>query len=356
MGRILEFVAGASIVVAVLYDLFQTVVLPRPTPITFRPSGRMFAVVYRLTRRLSLWLPRYREHLLGTFAPFMAIALLFFWAAGLVVGYGLMLTALGNQIRPPVDFGSAIYVSANSLLTLGFGDVVPVGGLARLVVTFEVGTGLGLFALIITFLFSLFGEFQRREVLVVTLSARAGAPPSGLALLEAYADDEMIDRLPQLFADWEVWSATVLESHLSYPILAFFRSTHDNQSWVSGLGAVLDAATLILTTIEEVPRGPARVMHNVGLHLVEDLGQYFRFDSPTESYVEREEFDEACRGLREAGYRIGDLEGAWQAFATMRAQYAGPLNDMARQWLTPPAQWIGDRSMVSHHSGPIAHR
>jgi len=267
-----------------------------------------------------------------------------------------MLTALGNQIRPPVDFGSAIYVSANSLLTLGFGDVVPVGGLARLVVTFEVGTGLGLFALIITFLFSLFGEFQRREVLVVTLSARAGAPPSGLALLEAYADDEMIDRLPQLFADWEVWSATVLESHLSYPILAFFRSTHDNQSWVSGLGAVLDAATLILTTIEEVPRGPARVMHNVGLHLVEDLGQYFRFDSPTESYVEREEFDEACRELREAGYRIGDVEGAWQAFATMRAQYAGPLNDMARQWLTPPAQWIGDRSMVSHHSGPIAHR
>ena len=148
----------------------------------------------------------------------------------------------------------------------------------------------------------------------------------------------------------------MLESHLSYPILAFFRSTHDNQSWVSALGAVLDAATLtILTTIEEVPRGPARVMRNVGAHLVEDLGQYFRFDGPAESYVEREEFDEACRELRRAGYRIGDPESAWQAFSKMRGEYAGPLNAMARQWLTPPAQWIGDRSVVSH-SGRVVHR
>ena len=258
MGNVPEFLLGTLVVLVVLFDLFQTVVLPRPTPITFRPSGRLVALLYSLTRRLALWLPKQREQILGIFAPFASVTLLLYWTFGLAFGYGVMLAALGNQIRPPVQLSSALYFSAVSLLTLGFGDVLPLGGLPRVIVIVEAASGLSLFALTITFLFALFGEFQRREILVVTLSARAGAPPSALTLLEAYADDEMVDRLPQLFADWEVWSATVLESHLSYPILAFFRSTHDNQSWVSALGAVLDAATLILTTIEEVPRGPAR--------------------------------------------------------------------------------------------------
>lgn len=356
MGKLAELLAGIFVVILVLYDLFQTVVLPRPTPITFRPSGRMVALLYALTWRVSVWLPKRREQILGIFAPSIAVALLTYWAVGLIVGYGLILSALRTQIQPQPHIGTALYLSALSLLTLGFSDVIPVGGLARLVVTVEAATGLSLFALIITFLFALFGEFQRREILVVTLSARAGAPPSALTLLQAYADDGMIDRLPELFRDWETWSAGVLESHLSYPILAFFRSTHDSQSWVSALGAMLDAATLVLTTIEEVPRGPARVMRNVGVHLVEDLGQYFRFDGPTDPYVERSEFDEACAQLRTAGFRIVDADLAWEPFAQLRSEYAGALNAMARRWLTPPAQWIGDRSVVAHHRGRAVRR
>jgi hypothetical protein len=353
MLEVVEFLAGLLIVLLVMFDLFQTVVLPRPTPITFRPSGRMVALLYTISRRLALAFPKQREQLLGMFAPYGAVALLLFWGTGLVLGYGLLFEALRAQMHPSMHLGTAFYFSAVSLFTLGFGDVVPTGGLARLVSVFEAATGLGLFALTITFLFALFGEFQRREVLVVTLSARAGAPPSGITLLQAYANDRMIERLPDLFADWETWSAQVLESHLSYPILAFFRSTHDNQSWVSALGAVLDASTLILTTIEGVPRGPARVMRNVGVHLVEDLGQYFRFDGEIDSYVEQDEFEEACGQLRLAGFAVGDLKPAWEAFAQQRAEYAGVLNAMARQWLTPPTQWIGDRSEVAHHRGPL---
>src|SRR5262249_36272295 len=145
-----------------------------------------------------------------------------------------------------------------------------------------------------------------------------------------YAEDGMRERLAEVFADWEVWSAQVLDSHLSYPILPFFRSTHDNQSWLSALGAVLDAATLVLTTVEDVPRGPARLMRKGGVHLVEDLAQYFRLDEPPSAYVEEPEFDDACDHLRFAGYRLGDRDLAWAAFSHSRAEYAAALNAMAR--------------------------
>jgi Ion channel len=243
-----------------------------------------------------------------------------------------------------------------SLLTFGFGDLVPTGGLARVAVIVEGATGLGLFALVITFLFALFGEFQRREVLVITLSARAGAPPSGLALLQTYANDGMVERLADVFADWEVWSAQVLDSHLSYPILAWFRSTHDNQSWLSALGAVLDAATFVLTTIEDVPRGPARLMRQGGVHLVTDLGQYFRVEAAQDPYVEEAEFAAARGHLRAAGYHLGDQQTAWNAFSRLRTEYAGALNEMARLWVTPPAEWIGDRSVDPRHRGSAIRR
>lgn len=348
-----ELLFGLIAVALVMFDVSQTVVLPRPTPVTFRPSGWLIAALYALCRRVALRAPRYREQLLGGFAPYVVVVLLLYWAVGLVLGYGLILHAIRAQIRPVPHLSTTLYFSAMSLLSFGFGDLIPVGGVARLVVILESATGLGLFALIVTFLFGLFGEFQRREVLVITLSTRAGAPPSGLGLLHTYAREGMVERLDDLFADWEVWSAEVLESHLSYPVLAFFRSTHDNQSWVSALGAVLDAATLVLTTIEDLPRGPARLMRSGGLHLVDDLAQYFHLDGAHDPYVQRQEFDEACAQLRAAGYRLVADAAAWAAFSESRREYAAAINAMARQWVTPPAQWIGDRSVVTRYHGQV---
>src|SRR5436305_2344053 len=141
MGNVPEFLLGTLVVLVVLFDLFQTVVLPRPTPITFRPSGRLVALLYSLTRRLALWLPKQREQILGIFAPFASVTLLLYWTFGLALGYGVMLAALGNQIRPPVQLSSALYFSAVSLLTLGFGDVLPLGGLPRVIVISEAASG-----------------------------------------------------------------------------------------------------------------------------------------------------------------------------------------------------------------------
>jgi Ion channel len=280
------------------------------------------------------------------------------WIAGFIIGYGLVLDALRSQIKPePETFGSVLYFAATSLLTLGFGDYVATGGLARLVAVVAAATGLGIFAVTITLLYSLYGSFQRREVAVVVLEAGAGAPPSGVTLLETYAMAGILDALPKVFQDWQAWAAEVLDTHLAYPVLAYFRSSHNNDSWISSLGAVMDASTLVLTTIEDGPKGWAKLSRAVGGHCLEDLVQYFQLPDEPELGVERDEFDEARQRLERAGFRLRDADQSWANFSRLRMEYAGRVNALARNWATPPAQWIGDRSPLKYprlHAEPTA--
>ena len=234
------------------------------------------------------------------------------------------------------------------------GDELGLQGLADLAAGYQraqvlfAANGLGLFAMVITLLFTLYGSFQRREVDVVVLQAGAGAPPSGVTLLETYALGGILGDLAGVFARWQAWAAEVLDSHLAYPILAYFRSSHDNDSWISSLGAVMDAATLVMTTIEDGPKGWAKLSRAVGNHCLEDLVYFFHLPAETEVGVERAEFDEARRRLERAGFVLREADEAWASFARLRAEYAGRVNALARHWATPPAQWIGDRSPLKH--------
>jgi hypothetical protein len=219
---------------------------------------------------------------------------------------------------------------------------------ARIVTLLESASGVGLAALVITLLFSLYGSFQDREELVVALDALAGAPPSGVQILENAADHGMPEELKQTFDDWRRWSAAVLESHLAYPLLIWFRSSHDNEAWLNSFGAVMDAATLVISTLEDVPEGPARLMYKVGGHLVEDFTWFFRLRQSSDPIVEREEFDQAYARLAKAGYRCKTPDQAWTEFSRLRSRYGSPLNQMAQFLAIIPAQWIGDRTYLPH--------
>ena len=227
----------------------------------------------------------------------------------------------------------------------GFGDIVAAGGPARIVIAIAAISGLGIVALVVTFLFSLYASYQRREVRVVTLQSAAGAPPSAVALLESYARLDLLERLPQLFRDWEGWAAEVLDSHVAFPLLGFFRSSHDNLSWISALGTVLDASSLVLTTVTDVPRGEAKLFKRMGTHLVEDIFNLgFRAGQPIG--LEREAFDAACDRLADAGYALVPREKAWAHFEAARATYSTRLEAMATFWAAPAAQWLGDPIML----------
>lgn len=338
---------GLTCIALVLWDIFETIVVPRPTPSPLRLSRHIVRRAWLVWRAIGI---RFRTGLgrdafLGFFAPGAAILLLAVWLLVLIFGYGLILFALRGELRPsPTNLGETLYFSGTSVLTLGYGDFVASGTLARITSITAAASGLGVVALVITFLFSLFGSYQRREVLVVTLSARAKSPPSAATLLETYARLGLVDELPALFAEWERWTAEVLDSHVAFPLLGYFRSSHDNISWISALGAVLDAAALVLTTIRGVHRGQAEITKRVGAHLVEDIANNFHL-SGDGSAVDREQFRHVFGRLAQAGYDLEPEEEAWHRFAQARGSYAGRLEVLAAYWATPATLWDGPRKV-----------
>lgn len=335
-------VGGLLLIGLVLWDVFQTVVVPRPTPGTFRIARYLVRGSWRLVRAIARRRKQSaQDPLLGMYGPAAAVLLLATWLVVLIVGYGFVLFALGSEISPPItDLGTAIYFAAVSLLTLGYGDIVAHGLASRIFVSIAAATGLGVVALVITFLFSLYASYQRREREVIMLQATAGAPPSAVKLLQVYAKLGLVDRLPDFFITWQRWAAEVLDSHVAYPLLGFFRASHDNLSWISALGTVLDAACLVTTTIRGISRGEAELCRRVGSHLVEDLSS-LGFRDGEAIPLRRDEFDAAYRRLAAAGYELEPADQAWRAFMRARASYAEALEQMASYWATPATSWLG---------------
>ena len=349
-----EVVAGAALVLTAFYDLFHSVVLPRPAINRFVFVRLTFLVSWAawrwVGRRISR--PARREGWLASFGPAAVIAMFLTWALAFLLGYSLILDGLRDQVRPPLGgFGESLYFSATTIVPLSYGDFVPAGWGARLTILFESATGVGIAALVITLLFSLYESFQEREELVVQLDAVAGAPPSGVQLLETTAERGLRAELTKTLIDWRAWSAAVLESHLAYPILLYFRSSHDNEAWLNSFGAVMDAATLVISSVDEDEEGSARLMFTIGNHLVEDLGWASGFGGSTDPMVDRHEFDQAYARLKAAGYRCRPEETAWKLFSKLRAKYASRLALMAERLMITPAHWIGDRSYVPHADG-----
>jgi len=335
---------GLLLLSLTLWDVFETIVVPRPTPGWFRIGRYLVRSTWRIVRAFAGPGPdrsATAERALGLFAPAATILLLVAWLAALFVAFGLILFGLRDQLEPqPPNIGTAIYFAASSVLTIGYGDIVATGTLARIAVVAAAVCGLGIVALVVTFLFSLYGSYQRREAPVVLLQAKAGSPLSAVVLLENLARFDLSDHLPQFFGEWERWIVEVLDSHVAYPLLGYFRSSHDNLSWISALGTVLDTATLVLTTIDGVPRGQAELAKALGDHLVEDITNLGN-RTPASASIDRPSFDAVYERLAAAGYRLVPEDEAWPAFAAARASYADRLEQMAVFWVAPSVSWFG---------------
>ena len=350
----LDVVLGSALLLATVYDVFQSVVMPRPAVGRIRFSVTFTRRAWFAWRRLAQRPKRLqtREAALAVFAPLLMTVLLILWAFAFILAYALLFNGFHAGLRPsPGSFGGTLFYSAGGMLSFSVSGIEPTWAVTSFLAAIEAGTGFGLFAIVVSLLFSLFTAFQRRETAVVALDVLAGAPPTGIQLLETCAKFNMPERLTATFVTWQAWTADVLETHLSYPLLFFFRSSHDNEAWSNSFGAVMDAATLVVSAIEDGPEGEALIMYKLGDHLITDMARNLGFTIDHVPGVERHEFDEVFERLHRAGYALRDRDSAWEHFAELRSHYADWLNRVSRNLAATPAPWIGDRSYLPHRDG-----
>ncbi|MGA8100609.1 MAG: potassium channel family protein, partial [Candidatus Acidiferrales bacterium] len=272
----IAFVAaiGIGLIAVILQDAFETVVLPRRVPRNFRLGRFYYIMTWGPWRAIAHRLRgKRREYFLSIYGPLSVFGLLVVWACGLVLGFGLIDLAI-SWAWPAADGAHGLwmnlYLSGTTFFTLGPGDVVAHNTLGRAVMVLESGTGFGFLAVVIGYLPVIYGAFSRREVSIVLLDARAGSPPTACELLRRHAGSRGMDALELLFHEWERWSADLLESHISYPVVAFFRSQHDNQSWVAALTAILDSTTIVIAGVEGACARQAKLTFAMARHAVVD--------------------------------------------------------------------------------------
>ncbi|HYL10898.1 MAG TPA: potassium channel family protein [Candidatus Acidoferrales bacterium] len=330
-------VAGLALLLTVLWDAFETMVLPRRVTRRVRLARLFYRFTWRpwsaITRRLPAG--KRRESFLSFFGPLSLLFLVTFWALGLVLSFGLLQYGCGSEVAAPgraPDFITDLYLSATTFFTLGMGDVTPHSGLARMLTAIEAGVGFGFLAIVIGYLPVIYQSFSRREVNISLLDARAGSPPTAGELLRRHAFPGGLDALQRLLSDWERWSAELMESHLSYPMLAYFRSQHDNQSWLASMTAILDTCALLMAGVEGACARQAELTFAIARHAIVDLAQIFiaRPDAADGGRLGAEALQSLRTNLAPRGLHLSSSAAADQRLAQLRALYEPYVTTLGR--------------------------
>ena len=295
-----------------------------------------------------------REKYLGMFGPLSLLLLLATWAFGMIVGYALILWSVNTKLNLPgtTTFGSYVYLSGVTFFTLGYGDLAPVLPVGRAIVVIEAATGFGLLAIVIGYLPVLYQAFSRREVNISLLDARAGSPSSAAEMLRRHGESGHMQDLDSVLHEWEHWSAELLESHLSYPVLCYFRSQHDNQSWLSALTTVLDTCALVMVGIEGAPAWQARLTFAMARHAVVDIAQIFgtppTSSKVTASRLKPEDLERLRTVLQASGNRLRDGKEADQRLTELRALYEPYVSSLSQRLLMPLPPWIRSEGVIDN--------
>jgi hypothetical protein len=352
---LLVLAAGLGLLAWVLWDAFETILLTRRVPARLRISrfvlGWLWAGWAAIARRIAA--RGRRETFLSFYGLLSIIGLVVVWATGLIVAFAMLHWAAGSQLGGSVagaastGFAADLYMSGTTFFTLGLGDLHPTSGVARFITVVEAGTGFGFLALVIAYVPVLYQSFARREARITMLDAWGGSPPSAAVMLRRCVASGTPNAIVPLLRDWEVTSAEILESHLSYPTLCFFRSQHDNQSWLASLTAVLDTCALVIVGVEGIDPFQARLTFAIGRHTLVDLGQAFRLkpERAEDLRLDTEEISTLRSWLSTAGVRLREGAEADRKLQALRDLYAPYAHQLSRVLLMPlPPLYPSSRS------------
>jgi hypothetical protein len=353
-------IAGAFLIFIILMDAFETVVLPR----RIRRSFRIASSFYKTTWGLWLKIGRHiesvnrRENFLAYFGPLSLIVLLGFWAVGLIFGFACVQYGLGEHVSfgsEAITFGKVLYLSGETFFTLGYGDITPNNAAARTLAVMEAGFGFAFLGVVVGYLPVIYNSFNVREIEIALLDARAGSPPSAaefLGRLGCCPDQTVLD---DIFRDWERWCADLLSSHISYPVLVFFRSQHPNQSWLGALTAMLDVTSLIITGVDGIHPEQAKLTFAMARHAAVDLAQVVKaqYSTADEGRLSAEDLIKLRAHLAEHGVNFYDGEDAPQRIADLRIMYEPYLYALSRRLLmTLPPWFYPEHKKDNWQSGP----
>ncbi|MBZ5627398.1 MAG: potassium channel family protein [Acidobacteriia bacterium] len=338
-------IVGALVVAGVLLEAFETVVLPRRVTRRFRITRGFYRYTWKPWAAVARHIGkvRRREALLALYGPMSLLLLIALWAVGLVFGFALLQWAAGSNIEGSGlgrSFTTDFYFSGSTFFTLGMGDVTPHTRASRALTIVEAGMGFGFLALVLSYLPVVYQSFSRREVNVSLLDGRAGTPPTAAELLLRNIDPQD-GNLREILHEWEHSAAEMLESHISYPVLGYFRSQHDNQSWVAALTAVLDA-TALCQSIDGAPARQAQLTFAMARHAVVDLAQVFNTPprDPPPPRLTSASLQELRRQLAEGGLQLPATADAEQRLAKLRSMYEPYVAALAEYFLVQLPPWF----------------
>ncbi|HTO92540.1 MAG TPA: potassium channel family protein [Candidatus Sulfotelmatobacter sp.] len=340
--KILALAGAIALILWVMWDAFETILLPRRVPARARLSRWVIRWLWRLWASTARGIGKRsrRENLLSFYALLSILTLLVVWAGGLILGFALIYWADGSRLdadRATRGFGADLYLSGSTFFTLGLGDVRPVSVLSRLVTVIEAGTGFGFLALVLAYLPVLYAAFSKREARITMLDEWAGSPPTAAVLLRRCSEARDPNVIAPLLKDWELASAETLESHLSYPVLCYFRSQHDNQSWLASMVAILDTCALVIVGVEGIDPFQARLTFAIARHALVDLSQIFRskaMSAPPDSRPVAE-LRELRAWLARSGVRLTEGDEADRRLADLRTLYLPYAYELSERLLMP---------------------
>jgi len=364
-GSIVAVVFGLAVIWAVLLDAFETVVLPRRVMRHFKLTAWFYRRTWIPCRKIAghIKTTSRQQNFLGYFGPLSLILLLGFWAAGLIFGFALLQYGIGGHEQlnqEPLTFGRIVYHSGETFFTLGYGDIVPTSGAARALSVLEAGMGFAFLGVVIGYIPVVYSSFSRREIQISMLDARAGSPPTAAELLVRLAgrsENPGMDQrvLDEVLRDWERWCSELLESQISYPVLTFFRSQHSNQSWLAALTTMLDVTSLILTGIEGVYPGQAKLTFAMARHAAVDLAQVVnaRYDPTAGERMTKGEFEGLRAALTAAGLRLRGDQAAEEKLNKLRSMYEPYVASIGRNlMLTLPPWRHAEKTRDNWQAGP----
>ena len=345
--NILTIIVSVLFIFTILQDGFETVVLPRRVTRRFRLSRLFYMTTWVLWSSVARKMRsgNRRDLYLSYFGPLSLLLLLVFWAAVLVLAFALLQWGLTSAVQAPekhATFGTYLYMSGTTFVTLGFGDVIPLFWLGRFLAVAEAGIGFLFLALIIGYVPIIYQAFSRREVEISLLDARAGSPPSATELLRRHYRNQQVEELVRYLCEWERWCAELLESHLSYPVLTYYRSQHERQSWLAALTTILDTSSLFIVGFEGITAPTVRFTFAIARHAAVDLAQVYGIPplNPKRNRLSPADFEQMRAALSEVGLQLRLGADAEQRLREIRRMYEPFINALADHLLLNLPPWI----------------